>query len=40
VLEEIEVPTPEKNGYLGCFEKYKAKFEQIASSSIAVGWWR
>jgi len=26
-LEEIEAPPPEKNGHLGRFEEYRAKFE-------------
>ena len=31
-LEEIEAPRPEKEGYLGRFERYRDKLEQIASS--------
>ena len=29
--EEIEAPPPQKDAYLGRFEKYRNKFEQIAS---------
>ena len=36
-LEEIEAPPPENNGYLGRFERYRAKFEQIASSKHKRG---
>jgi hypothetical protein len=36
-LEEIEAPPPERNGHLGRFEKYRAKFEQIASSKHRRG---
>jgi len=36
-LEEIEAPRPQKDGYLGRFEKYRGKFEQIASSKHKRG---
>jgi hypothetical protein len=36
-LEEIESPRPQKDGYLGRFEKHRNKLEQIASSKHQRG---
>ena len=36
-LEEIEAPRPQKDGYLGRFEKHRDTFEQIASSKHQRG---
>jgi hypothetical protein len=36
-LEEIESSRPQKDGYLGRFEKHRNKFEQIASSKHQRG---
>jgi hypothetical protein len=36
-LDEIEMPRPEKDDYLGRFENYRERFEQIASSKHQRG---
>jgi hypothetical protein len=36
-LEEIEAPRPTKDDFLGRFEKYRDKFEQIANSKHQRG---
>ncbi len=36
-LEEIEAPRPQRDGYLGRFEKHRDTFEKIASSKHQRG---
>jgi hypothetical protein len=36
-LEEIEAPRPERDGYLGRFEKHRDTFEKIASNKHQRG---
>ena len=36
-LEEIEAPRPERDGYLGRFERHRGTFEQIASNKHRRG---